>query len=293
MRNHARANGPHVHQAKDDPISWHPAFVEAIQLVLGPYRDVLQFLPEYQLNAEPLRIDLVVVKKTQDVVIGTPIAAGFREHNILEFKSPADHIAVADFYKVYGYACFYAFIEKVPITGLTITIVGSRYPRNLLGHLKKARGYTVEERSPGIYTVTGDIIPIQVIDTQRLTGEENIWLRDLDNKLDVERINEITAKIGRLGTAARVAAYYDVITRANMEKVEEAYQMRKKTMGFFEMLEHIGVFDEAEAKGEATKALEVAKNLITRIGLPLEQVADATGLDLETVQTLADGSRGL
>jgi hypothetical protein len=194
---------------------------------------------------------------------------------------------VADFYKAYGYACLYANIETVPITDLAITIVGSRYPRNLLGHLKKARGYTVEERSPGIYTVVGDIMPIQVIDNRRLPGEENIWLKELDNKLDAERINEITTKIGRLGTAAQVGAYIDVINRANMEKAREAYEMRKKTMGFIEILEDIGVAAELEAKGQKTKALEVAKNLINRIGLPPEQVADATGLDLETVQSLA------
>jgi adenylate cyclase class IV len=78
-----------------------------------------------------------------------------------------------------------------------------------------------------------------------------------------------------------------------MEKAREAYEMRKKTMGFIEILEDIGVFDEVEARVEASKAIEVAKNLIHRIGLPLEQVADATGLDLETVQSLADGSRDL
>jgi predicted transposase YdaD len=75
--------------------------------------------------------------------------------------------------------------------------------------------------------------------------------------------------------------------------------MRKKSMGFIEMLVEIGAGSEYEAQveakgeargkeeGQATKALEVAKNLITRIGLPLEQVAEATGLDLETVQSLA------
>jgi hypothetical protein len=48
---------------------------------------------------------------------------------------------VADFYKVYGYACLYASQEKVDVTELTITFVGSRYPRKLLSHLKKVRGY--------------------------------------------------------------------------------------------------------------------------------------------------------
>jgi hypothetical protein len=138
--------------------------------------------------------------------------------------------------------------------------------------------------------VVGDIIPIQVLDNRRLAGDEDIWLKDLDNKLDVERIIRLMAERERLWKTARAGAYFDVITRANMEKAEEAYQMRKKTIGFVEMLEKIGVTAEIEARGEATKAVEVAKNLITRIGLPLEQVAEATGLDIETVQSLAGGT---
>jgi predicted transposase/invertase (TIGR01784 family) len=49
--------------------------------------------------------------------------------------------------------------------------------------------------------------------------------------------------------------------------------------------------DNAERKGLEKGRLEVARNLITRISLPLEQVAEATGLDLATVQSLAQASR--
>jgi hypothetical protein len=64
-----------------------------------------------------------------------------------------------------------------------------------LAHLGKVRGYCVEEKSPGIYTVIGDIIPIQIIDSRKLSEEENIWLKDLDNELDVSRINRLTVEI--------------------------------------------------------------------------------------------------
>jgi hypothetical protein len=35
------------------------------------------------------------------------------------------------------------------------------YPRKLLEHLEKIRGYAVVETEPGIYTVNGDLLPIQ------------------------------------------------------------------------------------------------------------------------------------
>jgi len=137
--------------SKSPNISWHPAFIQALQLELEAYQDALEFYPEYQLNSGPLRIDCVVIKKTKGIEIKKNIAAIFRTWNLLEYKSPEDYVSVVDFYKVYGYACLYTSLEKIPITDLTITFIESRYPEELLKHLKKERGYTVEENGHGIY----------------------------------------------------------------------------------------------------------------------------------------------
>jgi len=90
-----------------------PAFVEAIQLELGVYGDSLEFCPEYPLTSEPLKIDCVVVKKAKELVIEKNIAIMFRDVNLLEYKSPSGYVSVADFYKVYGYACLYASFEAI------------------------------------------------------------------------------------------------------------------------------------------------------------------------------------
>jgi len=89
-------------------IPWHPAFVEALQLELEDYKDVLEFHSELQLTTEPLRIDCVVIKKTKEVKI--------------------------------------------------------------------------EKTNPGVYTVNGDILPIQIIDNRQLSAENNVWLKNLSNK---------------------------------------------------------------------------------------------------------------
>ncbi|MDR2701399.1 MAG: hypothetical protein LBB72_03100, partial [Spirochaetaceae bacterium] len=124
-------------------IPWHPAFVEALQMELQDYEDVLEFHPEFQLTSEPLRIDCVVIKKAKNVVIKKNIAEIFREWNLLEYKSPDDYVSVGDFYKVYAYACLYASFNKAPITSLTVSFVESHYPKKLLHHLKNDRGYKV------------------------------------------------------------------------------------------------------------------------------------------------------
>jgi hypothetical protein len=266
-------------------ISWHPAFYEAIQLELEQYKDALEFSYEYLLSSEPLRIDVVVIKKAKDVVIDKNIATIFREYNSLEFKSPTDYLSVEDLYKVFGYAYLYASLNKVPISSLTISFVESRRPRDVLVHLTEIWGCAIEERSPGIYIVKGDIIPIQIIDSRELSEAENIWLKDLDNELDAPRINRITAEIARHSKAAQIKAYLDVIARANSTNFKEALKMSKSTVTLEQILEETGITARVEARAEARGKIEVAKNLI-KMGLSLEKVVQATELDLETVKNL-------
>jgi hypothetical protein len=91
-------------------IPWHPAFLQAIQQELFDYRDSLEFKYEYQLTSEPLRIDLLIIKKPKNLTINKNIARIFRSDNILEYKSPDDYLALKDYLKAYAYANLYAAI---------------------------------------------------------------------------------------------------------------------------------------------------------------------------------------
>jgi hypothetical protein len=230
-------------------INWHPAFVEAIQMELDAYRECLEFHAEYQLTSEPLRIDCVVIKKPPDLVIEKNIAAIFREFNLLEYKSPDDYVSVADFYKVYGYACLYASLEKVPITSITLSFVESRKPNKLLEHFQEVRKYVVEKTASGIYTVTGDILPVQVIESPKLSADENLWLNGLSKRLDHSAVNHINYAASIQGKGARIKAYLDAIMRSNTKIFEEAYKMKYPTTE--EALRQIGVLDKWKAEGIA------------------------------------------
>jgi hypothetical protein len=236
-----------------ESIPWHTAFFEAIQMELDKYSQDLQFISEFPLNSQPLRIDVVIIKKSRDIAIEKNIASIFRKENIVEYKSPLDYVSINDFYKVYGYACLYSSLNKVDIKDMTLTFVESHYPRELLAHLQEARGYRVEERLPGIYIVIGDILPIQIIDNRKLSEEENIWLKDLDNKLDMPEMRHITAEIQRLGKdkAARIKAYLDVIARANREALEEVIRMSDCSLALEKIFEEVGWIAKWEARGEA------------------------------------------
>ena len=252
---------------------------------LEAYRDTLEFYPEYPLTAEPLRIDCVVIKKVKDVVIRKNIAAIFREANLVEYKSPDDYVSIADFYKVYGYACLYASFEEVPVSSLTVTFVESHYPEKLLEHLQIIRGYMIEESSSGIYTVRGDILPIQIIDNRKLPVEENLWLKSLYNRLDVMTFRLISAEAARQEKANRIQAYLNAIIQANSRIIQEELNMSGSTVTLEKVLEDAGLTEKWEARGEERKAVDIARNLIN-LGFPLETVVSATRLDSEKVKAL-------
>jgi len=260
------------------------------------YQDALVFDPEHQLASEPLKIDCVVIKKVKDVVIEKNIAAIFRKWNILEYKGPGDYVSVDDFYKVYAYTCLYKSLEHLPVTDLTVSFVERHYPRKLLDHLTGERGYKIAETSPGIYTVIGDIFPIQVIDSRKLSTEENLWLKSLSDDLDIKALKKVRGEIVPMGKDANIGAYCEAILRANYKTVQEAMKMGD-AQTFEVLFEKAGWTDkwraegeaigkaEGKAEGEEQKALAIAQNLID-LGLPIETVITATGLDPEKVKTM-------
>ena len=171
-----------------DATYWHPAFFAGIQIELEEDADNLVFENEHQLGTKPMEIDVLIIKKETDRPVKKNIGRIFKKHNIIEYKSPDDSLNVDDFYKVYGYTCFYKadarYVNSIPADELTITFVAEKYPRKLIEHLKNVKKYRVEEKEKGIYYVYGDLIPIQILITKKLSAEENLWLKSLTNKLN-------------------------------------------------------------------------------------------------------------
>ncbi|MGN0355031.1 MAG: 3-isopropylmalate dehydrogenase [Muricoprocola sp.] len=169
-------------------VQWHPAFFTILQIELEDYADNLIFENEHQLSKKPMEIDVIVIKKERDIPVQKNIGHLFRGINIIEYKSPDDYLSIDDFYKVYGYTCFYKSdtgkADEIPADELTITMVCSKYPYKLMRHLTSKRKYTIEQVDSGIYYVLGDYFPIQIILTSQLSEENNLWLKSLTNKLD-------------------------------------------------------------------------------------------------------------
>ena len=183
--------------AKDEKetLQWHPAFYAGIQIEFEDEADKLIFENEHQLGTKPKEIDVLIIKKRPDVQIQKNLGKIFRIHNLIEYKSPTDSLNIDDFYKVYGYACFYksdtATVDEISSEEITITFVCKRFPRNLVQKLLHSRRLTLEKVDDGIHYLTGDLFPIQIVVTSQLSAENNFWLKNLTNDLQDRSVPEI------------------------------------------------------------------------------------------------------
>jgi hypothetical protein len=132
-------------------IAWHPAFVQAIQLELAYYKDVLEYESEYQLTSEPLKIDVLIIKKRSNVVIKKSIGQIFKQCNVVEYKSPDDRFTIWDYHKTQCYSRLYASQHKISVDEMTVTAVMLKTPRKLLREL--GNRFEVTNPAGGIYYV--------------------------------------------------------------------------------------------------------------------------------------------
>lgn len=186
----------------DTKIQWHPGFVAAMSLELRGYRDDLDFEKEYNLNTKPLEIDLLIIKKEASVHIDNDIGSLFRGHNILEYKSPEDHLDIDTFSKALAYAYLYKAygnkLDEIRMDDMTVSIIREARPVGLFRYFKE-HGYAVSREHDGIYHIEGSFpFPAQVIVTGELDRASHTWLKALSGKLDKEDIQDLLEKISQM-----------------------------------------------------------------------------------------------
>ena len=88
-------------------IQWHPGFYGGIELELRENKESLEFITEWELSKKPVRVDMLIIKKSGETHIMNKIGHIFRKHNLIEYKSPDDELSIEVFYKTVGYAGLY------------------------------------------------------------------------------------------------------------------------------------------------------------------------------------------
>ena len=268
---------------KQDKIYWHDAFYAALQLELHDYKDVLTFEEEHQLSKEALKMDVLIIKKTADKKINKNIGQIFKNHNIFEYKSETDNLNIWDYNKVTGYAMLYSAFEEIPTDDITISFVITPKPIKLFDHLVSDRDFEVEEVNNGIYYVKGDTFKVQIIESKKLTAEENIFLKNLRSSLTKMDMQEVFEAYRKYGLLEKVNIYLDRVLDANQSILKEVLAMSSAAVRqiIFEHFEKDGTLDrirEDKAKDTALKML--------RKGYAPDEVADNVEMPLEWVQSL-------
>ena len=249
-------------------LQWHPAFYADLQIEFREETEKLKFEREYLLSSKPMAIDVLIIKKKNAEPIHKNIGKIFRQYNIIEYKSPSDSLSVDDFYKVYGYTNFYKAdtgkVNEIPIQELTITLVSKRYPRELIRHLKEVRHYTIDNPEEGIYYVIGDILPIQILVTNRLSPEKNLWLYSLTDTLkDMSVTRQLLEDYKKNKDDQLYQAVMEIIVKANENRLKEG--KRDMCNALLELMK-----DELDEKREEGEAL--GENRINQLILKLSEL---------------------
>ena len=206
---------------------WHQGFYGAAELEFRQDKDNLIFDTEHYLSKEPLRMDMLIVKKKKEFTIKNELGHLFKKYNVIEYKSPDDGLTIDDFSKTTGYACLYKSLaqttDEIPLDEITVSLVRDRYPRRLMESLE-SYGYSIHEYCPGIYYITGNLMfATQIVVTSRLEKDHQ-WLRVLSSHAKEEDIINFAYASKDLitqGEHHNLDAIYQISVMANIELYEE------------------------------------------------------------------------
>ena len=238
-----------------DNIQWHPGFYGGIELEFIKYKGELIFEQEHNLSKEPLRMDLLIIKKNQDVEIEDEIGRIFKRWNIVEYKSPSASLSIDDLYKSVAYAFLYKGLSEtvnaIPAEELTVSIFRDTCPNELFETLKRS-GAQIEEKYPGIYYVTGIVhIPVQIVVTRQL-GNGHAALKILSHNAKAEDIQcfiEQAEKYQEPGDRSNIDAVLQVSISANYELYETIRRNGTMCEALYELMRD--KIEESEARGKA------------------------------------------
>ena len=284
--------------ATRDKVYWHEAFFEALKLELIDYLHLLEFENEHQLSKEALIMDVLIIKKRPGEKIHKNIGQIFKGHNIIEFKSESDSLTWQDYNKVIAYALLYSAFNNILPKDITVTFALTMHPKNLLAYLEKELGFTVATHEPGIYYVIGEKFTVQILESKRLSDEQNLFVRSLRSNLNLAEANRLAHAYHRLKTFEKRNVYLDRLLQANAEIFKEMIDMDKELAATLEYITKDSVYfqecldrrasriaEERITKQVESRISSIAKKLLSK-GLPPEDIAESTNLPLELVLQL-------
>ena len=266
-----------------DKIQWHSAFQQAMRVELAAYQDELEFISEYALTTEPLRIDTLIIKKAPGARIEKNIGRIFRGHNIVEYKSPKESLSFEGYHKAFAYAYLYGSLARIRPDDMTITLVTSKRPRELLRDLRAYAALKIAPVDRGIHSVAGERMPVQIIESKALPEEENLWLNALRGNLEKETLKRLINESGPRGGDVR--AYMHVVLEANEKTLRGDVDMGNWVKALSQNPGFADEFERLVSVGRTREKNESAKRMLRR-GANVTDVAHDLELPLERVREI-------
>ena len=270
-----------------------------MELELAGNKKDLEFHREYPLSKEPLRMDLLIVKKLADVRIENEVGRIFKAYNIIEYKSPEDSLTIDDFVKTAGYVCQYKalgeWVDQIPLKELTMSLFREAVPREMMASLRE-EGFRIEERFPGIYYVSGKWpFATQIVATGRLEPAAHRSFRILSKKASEEDVRGFLEKARRMtepGDRNNADAVLQVSTSANREMFEKIRRDSIVCQALRELMKDEIAEERREGKREGIREgkregiregrqealLSVIRNLMESMKLTAKEAMNAMGV---------------
>ena len=205
------------------PSDWHSWMDALLHIVLHRYPVTIE--REFVLGNQPPRADFLVLMENEIVDLGLEIFRNFREHNLIEFKSPDDALDESVLWKCIGYVGFYISLKGIPSSQVTLTLIRGAKPAQMF---RRMANFIIPDKTvDGVYHIKGwqlDL-PIQVIVTTELTGPEYAGFRAISNKPSVEDITQMFRNHEQEDDPELIVhyrAYWNVSARLTGDILEEA-----------------------------------------------------------------------
>jgi hypothetical protein len=153
--------------------AWHPVLVALLEHVLP--EDFYQCISEFQLSREPLRIDVVVLRRSRPGTPPTPrllasVVGDLADHTLVHFKGPTDELERDDARMLFAYALQYLVVARIEDPALVaLRVVASRLTPRFVEALRLL-GCPLTTTAAGVHEGRLGVFPLRVIETVPVNG---------------------------------------------------------------------------------------------------------------------------
>ena len=150
-------------------------------------------------------------------------------------------------------------------------------------HLKEFRGLNIIHVEAGIYYITGDAFPMQLLVTRELDPKENLWLQSLRNNMSKPEEIEILLKEYETKKSSKLyQTAMEVITRANWDAVKEVKETMCKALKEL-MAEEFQEQEELVTKRVTEQVTEEFIRTLSKNITDVDKLAELLNLPVEQV----------